>query len=370
MAKMKHTKVKKTKQVEQNILDFTNKIIFIGMDVHKKDWKIAIYFQGMLLQTLSMDPSPEGLVKYLEKNYPGGRYTSVYEAGFCGYWIDRELRRLGVKNIVVNPSDVPSRSKERRRKTDKIDARKLGRELCSGNLQGIYIPTEQEESIRALSRLRKQITRDQTRTKNRIKSFLNYLGQKVPENHVMKHWSGRYIKYLEDLQNKYEGLKYTMDGLLENLRQLRMQLANITRELKSLVEEKKTLTEVVKRLMSVPGIGFITAITIYAEILQIRRFRQLDEISSYVGFSPATASSGDKEKDLGLDRQQNKYLRNMIIESAWIAVRKDLALTMAFGRLLQRMSKQEAIIRISKKLLNRIMYVWKNNEDYVCRTVS
>ena len=367
---MQHTKGNNGKQVINKILDFTSQSIFIGIDVHKKSWKVAIYFQGMELVTFTMDPSPAGLVKYLHKNYPNATYISVYEAGFCGYWIDRELRRMGLKNIVVNPGDVPTKNKERRRKADKIDARKLARELSSGNLRGIYIPTEEEESIRTFSRLRKQIAKDQARAKNRIKSFLNFMGVKVPENNAMKHWSGKYIQYLEGLDFKYKGSKHTMNGLLENLKQTRKQLAEITKTLRSLVKEDKPINEIVERLQSVPGIGFVTAVTLYAEILQIRRFGQLDEISSYVGFSPATNSSGDKEKELGLDRQHNKYLRNIIIEAAWIAVRKDPALTMSFGTLMQRMDKKNAIIRISKKLLSRIMYVWKNQKDYVTAVVS
>ena len=64
-------------------------------------------------------------------------------------------------------------------------------------------------------------------------------------------------------------------------------------------------------------------------------------------------------------KRQNIYLRNMIIESAWIAVRNDSMLLKDFGKLSLRMSKQKAIIKIAKKLLNRIFYVWKNNQPYI-----
>jgi transposase len=367
---MKTKKQNIVKQVIAKVLDFTNQTIFVGIDVHKKSWKVTIYFQGMELQTFSMDPNPGGLVKHLRQNYPNATYISVYEAGFCGYWIDRELQRSGIKNIVVNPADVPTKNKERTKKTDKIDSRKLSRELSSGTLEGIYIPTEEEESIRTLSRLRQQLVKDQTRIKNRIKSLLNFVGVIIPENHVLKHWSSKYIKHLEGLEFNYPGTKYTLNGLLVNLKQLRMQLVNITKTLRSIVKEDKRLGELTERLRSVPGIGIITAITLYTEILRITRFGRFDKICSYVGFVPSTASSGEKEKNLGLSRQHNKYLRNMIIESAWVAVRKDPALTMAFGNLSKRMSKQEAIIRIAKKLLSRIMYVWKNEKEYVCAVVG
>jgi transposase len=110
-----------------------------------------------------MNPDPEELLRYLQRNYPNGNYVSVYEAGFCGYWIDRQLRALGIKNIIVNPADVPTKHKEKRNKSDKIDSRKLARELSNNPIEGIYIPNEENEAIRGLSRLRIKLTKDQTR---------------------------------------------------------------------------------------------------------------------------------------------------------------------------------------------------------------
>ena len=87
-------------KTKDNKLDFTGQIMYIGLDVHKKSWMVTIISQGIILKTMSFIPSPEQLVKYLHKNYPKARYLSVYEAGFCGFWIHRRLVELGVENIV------------------------------------------------------------------------------------------------------------------------------------------------------------------------------------------------------------------------------------------------------------------------------
>ncbi|MHB9011043.1 MAG: IS110 family transposase [Ignavibacteriaceae bacterium] len=133
-------------QKKNKELDFSNQIISVGIDVHKKSWTVTIQVAGIQVKNFSMDPSPDQLSKHLHDNYPGGLYQSVYEAGFCGYWIDRQLQALGIRNIIVNPSDVPTSNKEKTRKTDSIDSRKLARELSGENLKGIYIPSEQEEA--------------------------------------------------------------------------------------------------------------------------------------------------------------------------------------------------------------------------------
>jgi len=128
--------------------------------------------------------------------------------------------------------------------------------------------------------------------------------------------------------------------------------------------------KIVNHLLTIPGVGFVTAATLYTEIMNINRFRRFDELSSYVGLVPSTHSSGEKERVTGMGQRQNVHLRNILIESAWVAVRKDPAMTMVFGKLSKRMKKQEAIVRIAKKLLSRIMHVWKQQEDYVLAVVE
>ncbi len=113
---------------ENKILDFKNQQFYVGIDVHKKSWSVTIRSGGITLKTYSSNPSPEELNEYMRKQYPGGSYNSVYEAGFSGYWTHRRLEQLGFKNIVISPNEVPTNGKEKQYKTDSIDSRKLARE--------------------------------------------------------------------------------------------------------------------------------------------------------------------------------------------------------------------------------------------------
>lgn len=350
---------------KNNKLDFTNQSVFVGMDVHKKQWSVTINLNGQQIKTFSMNPSPEELNRYLRKNYPGGEYRSVYEAGFCGYWIDRQLESLGIENIVVNPGDVPTSNKEKSGKTDRIDSRKLARELSADNMTGIYIPTKEQEAARTLSRLRGQLTKDQTRVKNRIKSLLSFVGVQLPENSEVKHWSGKFIKYLHSLNFEQEEIKQTLEEHLKELSAFREQLSNVINLLRNMINQDEEKHRVITQLMTIPGIGFIIAVSLYTELMDINRFRSFDHLSSYVGLAPSMHSSGQKDLVIGLSQRQNSNLRNMLIEASWIAARMDPILTITFGRLTRRMKKQEAIIRIAKKLLKRIMHIWKQKEDYV-----
>jgi transposase len=356
--------------MKNNQLDFRGQTLYIGIDVHKKSWQITIILNGMKVKTFSMNPNPKELYNYLTNHYPNANYHSVYEAGFSGFWADRQLQSLGINNMVVNPADVPTKSKERRTKTDKIDSSKLARELSVGNLEGIYIPSSKAEALRALIRLRRQIVTDQTRQKNRIKSLLMFLGYSVPEDVETRHWSQRYIKALRDLDIEHEESKATLNELLNNLNFIRNQLVQILKQIKEFIAKDEQADKTVRLLKTIPGIGSILAVILYSEIIDINRFKRLDELANYVGFSPAVYSSAEKEINLGITKQKNKYLRNYLIESAWTAIRKDPALQMAYGQLCQKMPSNKAIIRISKKLLNRIRSVWINQQEYVIAIVK
>ena len=92
--------------IQSNKLDFSNQNVYVGFDVHLKNWKVSIMVNDIHHKTFSQNPSPEQLVRYLSENFPGGNYISAYEAGFCGFWIHHDLEKLGVKSMVVNPADI------------------------------------------------------------------------------------------------------------------------------------------------------------------------------------------------------------------------------------------------------------------------
>jgi transposase len=350
----------KTKQ-----LDFQGQRFFVGIDTHKKDWKVAIRSNGMLLKTFSMNPAPKELHTYLTRTYPGGTYYSTYEAGFCGYWIHRDLVAHGINNIIVNPADVPTTNKEKDQKSDPIDSNKLSRELANESLKGIYVPNTYQESIRVLSRLLYQYTKRSTQVKNRIKALLSFIGVQC-EFDSKKHWSRAFIKTISEIKFKEDNVTFVMQQHLGELEHIRSKQLTILRQIRKISKENMTITV----LKTIPGIGIITAFVLYAELIDMERFSNFDHLASYVGLVPSTASSGGTELVRGITFRQNTNLRFMLIESAWTAVRMDPVFTKRFNDLCKRMTKNRAIVRISKNLLSRIRTVWQNSQEYAMGTLE
>lgn len=347
--------------VENNKNYFKGQEFNIALDTHKSNFKVSIRNNGRVLKSFAMDPDPKQLHKYMEKNYPGGKYNSVYEAGFSGFWLHRELTSLGFNNIVVNPSDVPTTQKEKSRKTDKVDCAKLARELENRSLQGIYIPSMEEEALRNLSRLRTQIVKENTRTKNRIKSFLALYNIKLPENSEEKHWSKNFIERIKAVKFLEERNAMVRDNLITELEHQRKRKLEILKSIRKIC----LTNDIIKKLTTVPGIGLVIAFSLYAELYNMERFKKVDEVCSMIGLVPSIRESDETKYNLGLSIRASKILRPLIIEAAWTASRKDPVLIHAFNDYCKRMSRQKAIIRIARKLVSRIRHVWINKKEYV-----
>jgi len=353
-------------KIYKKIEDYANVNIYIGIDVHLNTYKVAISIHGIMEKIFSMDADPEMLVKHILTHYPKGTYYSVYEAGFSGFKLHRTLRAAGIHNIVVNPADVPTSDKEKRSKTDKIDASKLARELANDNLHCIWIPTEKQEAIRDLIRRRGQLIAMQTREKNQIKSYLYKIGIVLPPNLQGRKWSENFITYLRELPFEIQEQRLLLDSLLKTLEQTKQQIEELVETIKKVLTENTGTRDIIKYLLTIPGIGFSIAAGIYAEIIDISRFNTLNHLASFAGLTPSCHSSGEN-KDTGyLTRRQNKRLRVFLIEAAWVSIRTDPALLDCYGRLKKKgIIGQKAIIRIAKKLLSRILYVWRNQTEYI-----
>jgi transposase len=345
-------------------LDFTGQHIYVGLDVHRKNWSVCILTQQFEHKVFSQPPDPSVLVNYLHRNFPGATYHAVYEAGYSGFWIHDRLREKGIDCIVVNPADIPTTDKERSGKTDKVDCRKLARCLRNGQLTGIYIPTRIKIEDRSLIRTRRSMVKKQTRCKNQIKSMLAFYGIHLPTDIVHRNWSSAFIHWLEEIQMERASGNFSFKVHLDELGHLRRIITALNRNIRVLsrTDDYKVNVQLLK---IVPGISTYSAMTFLTELCSIDRFQSLDKLASYVGLVPSTDSSGEKEIIKGITNRRNQPLRDIIVECSWIAVRKDPALLMTYERLIKQMPKTRAIVHIARKLLNRIRFVLKNQMEYV-----
>ena len=331
-----------------NSSDFEGQAFYIGIDVHKNSWSVTIRSSNLYLEHFSQPPSSKNLINHLLKRYPGGKYYSAYEAGFFGTGIHEELCKAGVRNIIVNAADIPSTDKQNKNKTDLHDSRSIAFHLEKGNLHGIYIMAREQQELRSLFRFRQSKARDLARTTNRLKSFLSYFGIKFSQEFEGREYiSAKVMTWLRKLELASEAGKITLGRYIEDLVYHRGQLLKITQALRKQILTK--YRQPFESLLSVPGIGPITAMAFLAEIGDFNRFNNHAEYCSFLGLIPWENSSGDTVHTKGSQPRCNKHLRPLIVEASWAAIRKEPALLKYYRRHAIKNSKH-AIIKVARKL--------------------
>jgi transposase len=288
----------------------------------------------------------------------------AYEGGKFGYWIQRQLSSKGVQCIVVNPADIPATHKDEVSKTDVRDARGIAMALQCGQLRGINIPTVQQESDRSLVRHRKKIWRDLVRCKNRIKGFLDYMGIELPDKFSNSNWSKNFLTWLSEIPFEYSSSRTTLDYMIREAELLRRELLSISNDIRKLMRSKE-YKKLYYLLRTITGIGPLTAASLITEISDMKRFPSFYHLNSFVGLLPSEHSSGERELKGRLTVRRHRQLRSDLIECAWTAKRTDPALSLFYSEQLKTGKEPKLIIvKIARKLLSRIRYVWLNEKPY------
>jgi transposase len=347
----------------RTMIDFTGKTIYVGIDVHKKDWQVGQFHAGLVLGNHRITGNSQELIDFLKKRYAGATLKCVYESCAWGFNLQRQLTTAGIECIVVHAGDVPGSDKEKKNKTDKVDAVRLARHHAAGLLEAIHVPDEELQKERNLMRFRKKLMGDLNRSKNRLKSLLKFQGIEIPEHMDNPNWSRNFISWIEEQAAKDTLLQDTVELMLEEVKMQRQLLLKTEKKLRQLMSSKKYEGKT-KLLMSIPGIGRTTSTLFLLEVGDIKRFKGFDALNNFVGFYPGSNSTGEKDIDTGISKRKHNQLRTMLVEAAWQAIRKDPALLDAYEQLTKKMKGNEAIIRIARKLLRRMRAVLISGQEY------
>ncbi|MDQ3846518.1 MAG: IS110 family transposase [Bacteroidota bacterium] len=350
--------------------NFAEHRIDVGLDVHKRSWNAAIFLNGMYVRNIHQPPCPLALKKFLEAHYPGAHYRCAYESGKFGYWIHREFSALGIDCLVINPADIPSTHKDEIYKNDCRDARGLGQALSAGQLKSIYVPLVEQEADRNLLRHRKKLWRDLVRCKNRVKGFLDYLGVALPAQFDNANWSHNFIHWLQQLSFEHPANRMTLDYQIREVQMLRRELLNISNDIRKLMRSKK-YKDLYYLLRTISGIGPLTAAALITEIGDMKRFPSFYHLNSFVGLMPMEHSSGERELKGRITVRKHRQLRSELIECAWAAKRNDPALALYYSEQVKKgKNGKAAIVKVARKLLSRIRYVWLSGKPYQTAVVQ
>ena len=251
--------------------------------------------------------------RFVRRVLEHGPVRCCYEAGPCGFALQRFLTAHDVPCEVIAPTLIPRRPGDRI-KTDRRDARQLAVLYRAGALTPIHIPSEQEEAIRDLLRCREAMNADLLRARHRLKKFL--LRHDRRYTHTKCAWGPRHTAWLRSLQWPLPALEQTFGAYLRAVEETATRLAILDETVRTYFA-CELFAEPVRRLRCFRGISDLGALTIAAELGDARRFPTASRVMGFVGLVPSEHSSGTRRGRGAITKTGNAHLRRILLEAAW-----------------------------------------------------
>lgn len=287
---------------------------FVGLDYHQDSVQVCVMDQdGQALANRSVENRWQAIVAVLEETVADGEELRTVRASLescsgAAHLAEELIERAGWGVTLAHPGIV-NRMRQNPDKSDKTDAFILADLMRLGYLPRVWLAPEEIRQLRSLVRFRAQKVKQRTQVKLRLRAILREHRLRPPQG--INAWTRLWLAWFQALDLD-ETTAFLRDEYLEELRQLNEKIRQVERRLL-----KQTAGDaVVAKLLSLEGIGPITAITMRAEIARFERFDSGKQLARYCGVTPRNASSGQKQADAGLVKAGNSGLRIVLVQAA------------------------------------------------------
>ncbi len=336
------------------------KVYYVGLDIHKKVIAYCVKSaDGKIVKEGKIHSTRQALAEFASSiDKP---WTGAMEATMFTGWIYDTLTELGYEVKVSDPSMLKAITASKK-KSDRNDARILADALRSNFFPEIYMTTSKIRELRRVLRFRNMMVHMAVRMKNKMSGILMEVGAEYNKSRL----HGK--RYFSEL---LETLEYVPESVIDILGISRSSLEFFTswqkRLLKGLAEHPE-LAERVNRLMSIDGVGQVTALTWALEVGEPHRFSSLRKAVSYCGLCSALKESAGKSRRGPLSKQRNSNLQTILIEAAKLAPRYNSQLAEVYAREVEKKgNSNKATIAVARKLVAYLLYVDKSGNKFVTR---
>jgi len=327
---------------------------YIGLDIHKKHTQACVRNEhGNILSSERFRTESEDIAEFFAKQEVHGPLSVAMEATGFYFWIHDRIVARGHHVMVVHPARIKPLMKAKA-KNDRNDASMLAELLRSGCLEGIYVPPPEIREMRDLTRHRESLVRKKGDLKREIISVLDQRGVKAPSDYRV-NFTKKYIEWLRSLND------FVINEKLDLLEATVGKIGNVER----LIEERWGEDEDVQIIRSVPGVGLVTATVIKAEIGDVARFPSAENLAAYVGVSPTTFQSGEKEWS-GPARHGNNRVKHVLIEAALVHTRScpDSKISRYHLRKRDSIGRKKANVATGRKLVEAIYFMLTRRQTF------
>ncbi len=289
---------------------------FVGLDTHKDTIAVAVSEAngGPTRYYGEISNTPKALAKLVKTlTAQGDAVSFCYEAGPCGYGIYRQLTALGQACAVVAPSLIPTKPGDRV-KTDRRDSESLSRLHRAGELTAVWVPDQEQEAMRDLTRAREDMKGLERITKQRLNAFLLRHGRNYDRGKC--RWTQAHSRWLAGLKFENTVQQIVFQEYIEAVKQAAGRVSGLEHEMAQALKTWE-LAPMVEALMALRGVKLITAMTVLAELGDLSRFTSPSQLMAYLGLVPREHSSGQTRRRGGITKTGNGHVRRVLVEAAW-----------------------------------------------------
>ncbi|MEX2495236.1 MAG: IS110 family transposase, partial [Woeseia sp.] len=282
---------------------------YVGLDAHKKTIAVSVADAGggWARYFGEVANRPGAISQLMRRLSPDGEVVSYcYEAGACGYGLYRQIREAGYDCAVVAPSLIPSRPGDRV-KTDRRDSESLARLHRAGELTAVWVPGEEHEAMRDLTRARQDMKHSERQSRQRLNGFLLRHGQRYGGK---SKWTQAYWRWLESLRFAQPVQQIVLQEYIDCVKQQQLRVKGLEAEMARVLPGWR-LAPVVEGLMALRGCRLITAMTVVSELGDITRFDSPRQLMAFLGLVPSEDSSGPRRRRGGITMTGNGHVRRV-----------------------------------------------------------
>lgn len=327
----------------------------IGVDLHKASLTATVLdATGTVIERKDISTKCRKQIAAYFAGHGPEVQVAVESVGFY-HWFWDTVKPNVRKLHLADPAGVRACA-GRRTKTDRNDSLLLAELLRENRLPMAFVPDEPVRALRELCRHRHRLARQLALARR----HLRWIGLKnnLPGPALLT--SDRAQKWLLSQDAKLNAVhRLSSRQFVDQITTLERQLADVEKVLAETVAAHADLAPALALIQSVPGVGFITALTILCECGDITRFDNMDELSSYAGLCPRVTQSGESAHHGHISKQGPPVLRWVLQQAAWVALRCDPNARRIYARISKRAGNKKAATALARKLLS---YAWS-----VCR---
>lgn len=328
-------------------------IVHFGIDVDDKSFHVTGRFEDGREIQFNCRPNAKCLAeKLLQFQSEETSIKACYEAGYLGFSLYRTLKELGIDVEVIAPASIP-KSGDQQIKNDRLDSQKIAQFYQLGLLTIVHPPEEEDEIIRDLCRSRQFLIQQQNAIRLHLNSLCRRLGWNFRQDSGCKTlWRDAHIKWLQSKLKATadSNLKFNLSQLLTLLESIKLQIEQYSARIKDLSETEKYKTSV-EALNCYRGIDTLSAMSLVIEIGDIKRFKSPRALMSFIGLDVREYSSGGRQRQFGITKLGNKYLRKTLVESAQSC---SLRPTISYKLKLRRKQASAQAIATANKCMHRL----------------